>query len=137
MPPPLTGLTLPALPTGWKYEGWAVINGILVTTGKFTNINTTDEFDGFSGPEALGIPNGDDGFFPEEDFLFESPNGLTFPTDLSGGKVVISIEPVPDNSPLPFTLKPLVGDIPSDAVEHKAYMMNQNILNLPSGTVIR
>ena len=33
---PGAGLSLPTLPNGWQYEGWAVIDGIPVTTGKFT-----------------------------------------------------------------------------------------------------
>ncbi|MGV6829132.1 MAG: anti-sigma factor domain-containing protein [Flavobacteriales bacterium] len=136
-PPPLTGLTLPTLPEGWKYEGWAVINGIPVTTGKFTNVNATDEFDGYSGPDPLGSPNGDDGFFPGEDFLENAPSGLTFPTDLAGMTAVISIEPEPDNSPNPFTLKPLVDAIPGDAIDHNTYTMEQNLGSLPTGTVTR
>lgn len=136
-PPPLTGLDLPELPDGWIYEGWAVINGMPVTTGTFTNVNATDNFDGFSGPDPLGMPNGADGFFPGEDFLFNAPNGLTFPTDLSGGLAVISIEPVPDNSPMPFTLKPLVANIPNPAMDHVTYNMGLNLGSFPTGTVTR
>jgi len=136
-PPPLVGLTLPTLPEGWKYEGWAVINGTPVTTGKFTNVAATDEFNDYSGPDALGMPNGADGFFPGEDFLNNAPNGLTFPTDLAGGTAVISIEPEPDNSPMPFTLKPLVGAIPANAVDHVTYNMDLNLASFPSGSVSR
>jgi len=136
-PPPTAGLALPTLPAGWIYEGWAVINGTPVTTGTFTNVAATDNFDGFSGPDPLGMVNGADGFFPGEDFLMNAPSGLTFPTDLSGGKAVISIEPVPDNSPMPFTLKPLVGAIPNPATDHTVYDMNANLGSFPSGTVTR
>lgn len=136
-PPPLTGLTLPELPDGWKYEGWAVIDGVPVTTGKFTNVNATDEFDGFSGPDPLGSPNGEDGFFPGEDFLVNAPDGVTFPTDLAGKTAVISIEPSPDDNAGPFTLKPLVGAIPEDAIDHNTYNMGQNLSSLPTGTVTR
>jgi len=133
---PTEGLKLPTLPAGWKYEGWAVINGTPVSTGTFTNTKATDEFNGFSGPDALGMVNGADGFFPGEDFLKSAPAGLDFPTDLSGGKAVISIEPFPDNSPMPFTLKPLVHDIPMNAADHVTYEMSQN-LNFPKGSVSR
>ena len=126
---PAQGLTLPTLPAGWRYEGWAVIDGIPVTTGTFTTLNAVDDFDGFSSTMD-GPP------FPGEDFIINAPNGLTFPTDLSGGTAVISIEPDPDNSPNPFLLKPLVGDIPSPAVDHTTYNMGQN-LNFPTGTVSR
>ena len=126
---PAVGLDLPTLPEGWKYEGWAVINGTPVSTGTFTAFDVADDFSGFSGANA-GPP------FPGEDFLENAPNGLTFPVDLEAGVAVISIEPYPDNSATPFLLKPLVGNIPSGAVDHTTYDMGQN-LNFPTGTVSR
>lgn len=129
--PPTAGLSLPTLPAGWKYEGWAVIGGQPVTTGTFTNVSAADDFSGFSG--SMGTPP-----FPGEDFLMNAPTGLTFPTDLSGGKVVISIEPNPDNSPNPFLLKPLLADISSSVMAETVYDMN-NIINsnAPTGTASR
>lgn len=126
---PAVGLNLPTLPDGWKYEGWAVIDGRPVTTGTFTMVDSADDFDGFSG-DMSGPP------FPGEDFLQSAPTGLTFPTDIAGGKAVISIEPSPDNSPAPFLLKPLVGDIPVDAMDHTTYAIEQN-LSFPTGTATR
>lgn len=136
-PPPTAGLTLPTLPSGWKYEGWVVVNGMPLTSGKFTKVAATDEFNGFSGVMGLPAVNGADGFFPGEDYLTNAPSGMTFPLDLSGGKAVISIEPDPDNSPMPFTLKPLVGVIPNPATDHTVYTMNANLGSFPSGTVTR
>lgn len=72
--------------------------------------------------------------FPGEDYLINAPTGFMFPLDLAGGKAVISIEP--DNSPNPFLLKPLVGDIPVGTTDHLTYNMRQN-LNFPTGTVNR
>jgi len=126
---PSVGLDLPVLPAGWKYEGWAVIDGTPVSTGTFTAVNVADDFNGYSGVNA-----GPD--FPGEDFLLNAPSGLLFPTDLAAGVAVISIEPSPDNSASPFLLKPLVGNIPSDALDHVTYDMGQN-LNFPTGTVTR
>ena len=125
---PSVGLSLPTLPVGWKYEGW-VVSGSPITSGKFTSVTGVDEFDGFSST-MTGPP------FPGEDYLVNSPSGFTFPLDLSGGKAVISIEPDPDNSPAPFLLKPLVGDIPANAMDHITYDLVQN-LNFPTGTVNR
>jgi len=116
---PGAGLVLPTLPAGWAYEGWAVINGSPVTTGTFTSTNEADNFSGFSGSMA-GPP------FPGEDYLMNAPAGQTFPVDLSGGVAVISVEPVPDNSPMPFALKPLIGMIPAAAMDHTAYTMAFN-----------
>jgi hypothetical protein len=134
---PVAGLNLPTLSTGWIYEGWVVIDGQPVSTGTFTKMSATDNAATFSGTMALPMPNGADGFFPGEDFLMAAPSGLTFPTDIVGGKAVISIEPVPDNSLMPFSMKPLVGDIPADAMDHTLYMLNQNLGSLPSGSVSR
>lgn len=126
---PAVGLDLPTLPDGWKYEGWAVIDGNPVSTGTFTEFNVADDFSGFSGVNSGPA-------FPGEDFLLNAPSGVTFPTDLAGGTAVISIEPYPDNSASPFLLKPLVGSIPSDVIDHTTYDMVQN-LNFPTGTVSR
>ncbi|MCF6349565.1 MAG: anti-sigma factor [Flavobacteriaceae bacterium] len=134
---PLAGLNLPTLPSGWIYEGWAVIDDQPVTTGTFRNVSATDNFNGFSGAIPLPSVNGADGFFPGEDFLMAAPSGLTFPTDLAGGTAVISIEPVPDNSPMPFALKPLVGMISTDATDHTLYNMSQNLESFPGGSVSR
>lgn len=133
---PTEGLQLPTLSSGWKYEGWVVINGTPVSTGTFTNTKATDESDVYSGPMALGMVNGADGFFPGEDFLKAAPSGLNFPTDISGGKAVISVEPFPDNSAMPFAIKPLVGDIPMNAMDHVNYDMGVNT-NMPTGSVTR
>ncbi len=128
---PGAGLNLPGLPGGWKYEGWAVINGTPVTTGKFLSVSAADGSAPYSGGTS-GPP------FPGEDFLMNAPAGLSFPTDLSGSTVVISIEPEPDNSPLPFFLKPLVGSIPDMAMDHVVYSMsNHTMAAYPSGTVSR
>lgn len=127
---PVAGLILPTLPDGWVYEGWAVIDGIPVTTGTFLNNTGADSFDDYSSTLNDGPP------FPGEDFIMNPPTGLTFPTNISGGKVVISIEPVPDNSPNPFLLKPLVSDIPITASDHTTYTIAKN-LNFPTGIVSR
>ena len=127
---PSAGLSLPTLPAGWLYEGWSVINGMPVTTGTFTDVNAVDHADPYSG-NAGGPP------FPGEDFLFNAPGSLTFPTDLSGSTMVISIEPSPDNSPMPFTLKPLVGMTPINATDHVSYGMNNNAASFPTGTASR
>jgi hypothetical protein len=125
-PPPKQGLQLPALPAGWAYEGWAVINGTPVTTGRFTNPAAADLSAPFSGTQ--GAPP-----FPGEDFLRNAPAGLTFPANLSGGMAVISIEPAPDDGPAPFTLKPLIGVIPANAADHVTYAMNNQAAGNPTG----
>ncbi len=125
---PGAGLNLAVLPAGWKYEGWAVIDGQPVSTGTFTLLDQADDSDVFSG-DIAGPP------FPGEDFLMNAPGGLTFPTDLAGATIVISIEPEPDNSEAPFLLKPLVSEVAADAIDHTPYSMDLNLASFPSGTV--
>ena len=124
---PGEGLDLPTLPSGWAYEGWAVISGTPVTTGRFTATDAADSSAPFSGSEA-GPP------FPGEDFLVNAPSGLSFPTDLAGGTAVISIEPEPDDASGPFTLKPLAGGIAADATDHVTYSIPNNVASFPTGT---
>lgn len=126
-PPPTQGLTLPDLPAGWLYEGWAVIDGQPVSTGAFDDAGMPDDAAPFSG--ATAPPP-----FPGEDFLLSAPAGSTFPTDLSGGMAVISVEPDPDDSPAPFTLKPLVGMIPGTAEPYTNYEMGNAAGDFPTGT---
>ena len=129
---PSAGLSLPTLPAGWKYEGWAVIDGTAVSTGTFTSVSGADDDASFSGTEAAAPA------YPGEDFLNNAPNGLSFPTDLSGGTVVISVEPSPDNSTAPFLLKPLVSAIPSNAEDRTVYTMDNNAeATNPFGSVSR
>jgi len=128
---PGAALSLPSLPAGWAYEGWAVIDGTPVTTGTFTSASGADDAAPFSGTEAGPA-------YPGEDFLNNAPSGLTFPTDLRGATIVVSVEPVPDNSPNPFTLKPLVGMTAADAVDHTLLPMDNNAAATnPSGSATR
>ena len=129
----MAGLDLPALGDGWAYEGWAVINGTPVSTGQFTDAAAADLDAAFSGTDAAAPP------FPGEDFINNAPSGLTFPTDLSGQTIVVSIEPQPDNSPAPFALKPLVGSSPSTGTQiGLPYdLTNQAASTFPTGMVTR
>ncbi len=128
---PMKGLDLPMLPEGWIYEGWAVIDGKPVSTGRFMKAEGADDMATFSGP-MQGPP------FPGEDFIKMAPSGLTFPTNLSGKTAVISIEPYPDNNPAPFQLKPLVCQIPMNAKDHYTYMLKNKVeMTFPAGYVMK
>ena len=116
---PAAGLNLPSLPEGWEYEGWAVVNGQPLSTGRFTDPAAADDFAGFSGEQA-GPP------FPGEDFLVNAPEGVSFPVDLSGAPIVISVEPSPDDSAAPFAFKPLFGTVPDNAADHTTFSLDNN-----------
>lgn len=126
-----SSLALPLLNEGWIYEGWAWIDGMPVSTGKFTDPAEEDLANLYSA--ALDAPP-----FPGEDFLTNEPNSLSFPLDLSGQTIVISVEPEPDNNNDPFAIQPLQGTVPNNAVPETLYdMMNQNEKINISGEIIR
>jgi len=119
------GLTIPMLPKGWVYEGWVVVNGKPVSTGRFTDPAMADK-DG-NGPAAgpLGGPP-----FPGSDFINPA-------LKLPGGAAVISVEPEPDNSAAPFLLKPLIDTAISSAVgpTNNHVLANRGTSVLPTGII--
>lgn len=127
--PSKPSLVLPPLPGGWAYEGWAIIDGVPVTSGTFLTADGFDDFDGYSGDQG-GPP------FPGEDFLVDAPDGVTFPTDLTGGTIVVSVEPSPDDSPEPFVLKPLLGTAGDPATDHESYLLGNNATEFPFATAV-
>lgn len=130
--PPTAGLILPTLNSGWKYEGWVVVDGVgPLTTGTFTSLDAVDDSNMFSGTENNAGPP-----VPGEDFFNNAPAGFTFPIDVRGSTVVISVEPEPDNSPNPFLLKPLVGMAGNDTAP-TTYDLGLNAASFPTGTVSR
>ena len=106
--PDAPGLQLPTLLNGWDYEGWVVIEGQPVSTGKFFQADATDGSFLYSGSvQGPAVPG--------EDFLRNAPTGLTFPPDLSGAEVFITMEPWQqwDQAPNePFFVRILEADIP-------------------------
>lgn len=130
--PKSAALNLPVLPTGWKYEGWAIINGKPVSSGRFSSATGADE-DGnpYAGTDNTMLPP-----FPGEDFIMGTANGVDLAAATHVSKVVVSIEPEPDNSPNPFLLKPLVGkDL--TATSAAAPVLHDLSGTLPTGTVTR
>lgn len=133
--PPTPNFTLPTLPAGWAYEGWVIGETGPISTGTFSNTVDLPRDSGnpFSGTAFnVGPP------VPGEDFFNAAPTGETFPLDIRGRTVVISVEPVPDNSPAPFLLKPLVANLAADAATAPtSHTFSQNLGSIPTGTVTR
>lgn len=127
--PPTPNFVLPTLPDGWAYEGWVVGDSGPLSTGTFTAFDVADTAAPFSGP-AGGPP------VPGEDFFENAPTGETFPLDVRGRTVVISVEPVPDDSPAPFAIKPLVGTAGNDTAP-ATHAFGANLGSLPTGSVTR
>lgn len=132
--PPAANLTLPVLNEGWKYEGWVVADGVPISTGTFTMNNTADDNAGDANGFSETASNGPQ--IPGEDFFRNEPDGVTFPLDVRGKMVVISVEPFPDNSAAPFLLKPLVGTAGTDTAP-ATYTLELNSTSFPTGSVSR
>ena len=115
----VAGLTLPTLPAGWVYEGWIVGEDGPISTGTFTDVAAADSDAGGATAGTMGTPP-----FPGQDFI-------TPPLDLVGLTSVISVEPYPDNSAAPFSMKPLVTEIAAS----NNVLGNVSASNLPSATV--
>lgn len=131
---PALGLGLPTLTDGWKYEGWVVLNGTPISTGTFTNPANADD-NAATSPYKGTTGNGPG--FPGEDYLIGSAAGVSFPTDLKGATVVVSVEPYPDNSPAPFALKPLAHAVPANAINHTVINMGSGPVKVLAGNVSR
>ncbi len=127
---PAQGLDLPVLYDGWIYEGWIEINGQFLSTGRFSNPAAADLFNGFSGT-STAYP------FPGEDFLNNAPSGFTFPLDLRGSRVHISLERKSGDT---FGTSPNIilysADIPANAVNKKSYDLNYLNNTLPQGYAV-
>lgn len=78
-----------------------------------------------------------DQLIQEKIFFKMHQHSLTFPTDLKGMTIVISVEPSPDNSPAPFALKPLAHMVPTNASNHTTINMGTGYVASISGSVIR
>lgn len=130
MPGPAPGLVnLPDIGPKWTYEGWAVDlsdpkNPMPYSTGTFSMASGFDS-------DAAGC-NGGGPPFPGQDFVaFQC--GPVLDLDTGNSAAVVTIEPVPDNSPAPFQLKPLAGPIPVDALDMNNALPNQAAATFPTG----
>lgn len=131
-------LVLPPLKKGWVYEGWAVTDSRPLTTGRFSAPTLPDFFSGFNDVRQAA-PR-----IPGEDFLLNPPvavfAGLTFPTDLAGQVVHVSIEPDMNGSDptgqSPFGVIALEAEVPKRAEPHTLYKMDLRAKDFPKATIV-
>lgn len=132
-------LKLPNAPQGWKYEGWIFQGLHRLSSGRFSQVDEADDFDGYSG-EKPG-PN-----YPGEDYLKDLPQDLLAPLNLVDGEtqIIISLEPdqegldVSDdpnsnNNPQPYIIffNALIAE---NAADHTLYPLNFTNINFPQGS---
>jgi hypothetical protein len=115
--------TMPMLPPGWVYEGWVVLDGVPISTGRMSNPLQPDS-DGL-GPAKGPLPGMP---FPGQEYI--DP-----PKDLLGGQAWLTVEPEPDYSPAPSPLKVLVDtDIEDKGPAGMQWTINSAAGTRPSGT---
>lgn len=127
---PRQGLNLPQAPTGWDYEGWVIFGDDTVSTGKFYFPGIADTLNLYGGLTG-NLP------YPGQDFIKDPPAGLTFPTNLSGLPILVTMEladtfDVAPSSPFFFGL--LEAQIPLDAEPDTNYDMTSLFDVFPRGT---
>jgi len=120
---PAASLALPELPEGWVYEGWVAGPNGPISTGTFTAATGADS-------DAAGAAAGPDGGppFPGQDFVDPA-------TVVVGMAAVISVEPMPDDSPTPFAIKPLIDMMIEDVGGGVSQDMGNNSDGNPWGLV--
>ena len=136
-PPSPTFENMPALTamSGWRYEGWIVVDGNPISTGTFYAFNMRDSGNPYSGTEFNAGPP-----VPGEDFFIKTDSApdVDFPIDVRGNTVVVSLEPYPDNDPAPFVLKPLTSNVADDAATAPTtHNMTFSTDTFPTGSVTR
>jgi hypothetical protein len=146
---PMPGLNLPALPAGWTYEGFAVVDGVARSTGKFRDPAGFDE-DAFTarqrGADGPGLA------FPGQDFVASFNPALPFDPplvqvargeDFTAGdfRAFITVEPDPDNDERPFPLEILSQVVPPGAVSASGFgildvAMAPQLASLPAASAL-
>ncbi|MCP4726091.1 MAG: anti-sigma factor [bacterium] len=126
---PVPGIIAFDLESDWEYECWITVDGIELSTGKFDLPGAGD-----NSIEYLG--DGSIPFLPGEDFINNAPAGLTFPLDLSGASIKITLESEKDDDRhAPSLLILFTGQVPFDAVINVNYTLTNQSSTLPSGTI--
>lgn len=120
------GLDLPPLYGGWIYEVWIEKGGQFISTGRFADAEARDLYANYGGSLS--------GFnFPGEDFLINAPAGWTFPLDISGAKVIVSIEyndgRLFGTSPLLKILETTVPSSPQSGISYNLLSTNISLCN--------
>ncbi len=122
-------LTLPPLNNIYLYEHFMVIDGMPITMGRFAADDVADFANPWSGP--LEAPA-----FPGEDLLATLLPGFTFPADLSGAQLLVTLEPIFSDTVDPSQLVVLQGTLPAGVAGGEIIELTNRSENFPTGTAI-
>ena len=120
------GLLLPPLNQIFIYEQFMIINDTPVGMGRFRLPDAAD----------LINPHSADGPFPDvpgEDFLVDPPAGLVFPADLSGARLLVTLEPLAINVDTPSQLVILEATLPAGLQGGEVIELINRVADFPTG----
>lgn len=119
---PVQSMFLPNLPQGWIYEAWVIGGESPLSIGKFPDPGRFDsDLAGVAASDALDPP-----LFPGQDYV--NPPEL-----IPGFTALITVEPQPDFSPLPFDLEILIDEV-IEGIDVNQPMENRTERSLPRGS---
>ena len=118
----------PTLGNGWVYELWADLSSGPASLGRFSSPSDRDSAAPFSDQaETFSVPG--------EAFIRNAPVGETFPLDVGGLGVFITVEPEPEDiEGFPFPIRIQEATIPAGVTGGEALSMTAASA-LPAGTV--
>jgi hypothetical protein len=122
-------LQLPALNNLYAYEHYMVIDGVTLTMGRFLSPNAADFVNLYSGSEPAPV-------FPGEDFLVSAPAGVTFPANLAGARLIVTLEPILDDTADPSQLVILEATLPASVVGGETIALTNRTADFPTGTAV-
>lgn len=122
-------LLLPPLNNVYSWEHYLIIGGQTLSMGRFRSPIAPDFINPFSGSEPA--PG-----FPGEDFLVNAPEGVTFPADLSGARLLLTLEPVLNDTADPSQLVVLEAILPAGLQGGEIIALTNRTSEFPTGTAV-
>jgi len=119
-------LELPPLNNLYRYEHFMIINGVELTMAGFRAVDARDFNNFYSGP--LEAPD-----FPGEDFLENTPPELVFPPDLSGARLIVTLEPIGGDTIDASQLIVLEGVLPAGLQGGEVFPLTNRVASFPEG----
>ena len=123
------GLVLPVTTATFDYEGFIEIDGTPVSMGRFRVTNQADSGNPFSGAEEAPA-------VPGEDLLENAPSSVTFPPDLSGARLIVSLEARGSDPVQPSQLVILDAVLPMGLVGGETVELTNRASEFPSGRAV-
>ncbi|MCB0281699.1 MAG: hypothetical protein H6627_03590 [Calditrichae bacterium] len=121
------GINLPAAPDGWSY-GARISDGTqTVSLGAFTDPAKADNAAKYNGTNGTAYA------FPGEDFIQSAPAGLTFPMNVTGKELTVTITPRYPKKSVPFVVEAFKGTIPTDSAVKTKLELPLMLENFPGG----